>query len=102
MNNMILFAIMGVSAVLIIAGIVAYQFVNQVYAQENGNEVTVTIVQGSADAGSGENKYSGQAHAGIKLLPLDSKPFGLTYSQWLEQYFKWTASIPEDENHPNV
>lgn len=38
--------------------------------------------------------------SGIKVFPLDSNPFGLTYSQWLEKYFKWTASIPEEENHP--
>ena len=40
---------------------------NQVYGQEN--EVTVTIMSGSADAGSGENKYEGEAHAGYGFNP---------------------------------
>jgi plastocyanin len=41
--------------------------VSLVYGQEN--EVTITIVQGSADAGSGENKYEGEAHSGFGFDP---------------------------------
>ncbi|HZA68059.1 MAG TPA: hypothetical protein VE548_00035 [Nitrososphaeraceae archaeon] len=41
--------------------------VKQVYAQEN--EVIVTIMEGSADAASGENKYSGEAHAAYGFDP---------------------------------
>ena len=41
--------------------------VKQAYGQEN--EVIVTIMEGSADAGSGENKYNGEAHAGYGFNP---------------------------------
>ena len=32
-------------------------------------EVIVTIMEGSADAGSGENKYEGEAHIGFGFNP---------------------------------
>ena len=38
-----------------------------IFGQEN--EVIVTIMQGSADAGSGENKYEGEAHVGYGFNP---------------------------------
>ena len=38
-----------------------------IFGQEK--EVIVTIMQGSADAGSGENKYEGEAHVGYGFNP---------------------------------
>jgi len=43
-----------------LVGSIVLLSLNQVYGQEN--EVIVTIVKGSADAGSGENKYDGEKH----------------------------------------
>jgi len=36
----------------------------------------------------------------LKFFPIDSKPHGLNYSEWSSEYYKWIASIPEDQNHP--
>lgn len=52
-----------------IVGSIVLLSLNQVYGQENENEVIVTIVEGSADAGSGENKYEGEAHVGYGFDP---------------------------------
>ena len=46
-----------------------FTFTSYTYGQEQGNQVTVAIVQGSADAGSGENKYNGSSHAGYGFDP---------------------------------
>jgi plastocyanin len=51
----------------LVVGSIVLLSLNQVYGQ--GSEVTVTIVQGSAEAGSGENKYEGQAHIGYGFDP---------------------------------
>jgi plastocyanin len=53
----------------LVVGSIVLLSLNQVYAQENGNEVIVTIVKGSADAGSGENKYDGEKHSGYGFDP---------------------------------
>ena len=47
--------------------LIAVLSIGQVYGQEN--EVIVTIMAGSANAGSGENKYDGQAHTGFGFNP---------------------------------
>ena len=52
-----------------VVGSIVLLSLNQVYGQEN--EVTVTIMQGSGDAGSGENKYDGEAHAGFGFNPTE-------------------------------
>jgi plastocyanin len=51
--------------------------------QEQGNEVTVTIVQGSADAGSGENKYNGSSHAGYGFDPPELTVKKGTIVRWI-------------------
>ena len=51
----------------LVIGVIGLLSLNQVYGQEN--EVIVTIVQGSAGTGSGENKYEGEAHAGLGFDP---------------------------------
>ena len=33
-------------------------------------------------------------------LPTESKLYGLGYSDWVANYYRWIASIPEEENHP--
>jgi len=58
-----------VFAAVVAVFMLLYASTSYAYGQEQGNEVTVTIVQGSADAGSGENKYSGEAHAGYGFDP---------------------------------
>jgi plastocyanin len=54
---------------------------NQVYGQEN--EVSVTIMKGSADAGSGENKYEGEAHAGLGFNPPELTISKGTIVKWM-------------------
>jgi len=54
---------------------------NQVYGQEN--EVIVTIVKGSADAGSGENKYDGEKHAGYGFDPPELTVAKGTIVKWI-------------------
>jgi plastocyanin len=49
----------------LVVGSIVLLSLNQVYGQ--GNEVTVTIVAGSADAGSGENRYGN--HTGYGFDP---------------------------------
>ena len=56
----------GIIFALVVGSIVLLSL-NQVYGQEN--EVIVTIMEGSADAGSGENKYEGEAHVGFGFNP---------------------------------
>ena len=56
----------GIIFALVVGSIVLLSL-NQVYGQEN--EVIVTIMKGSADAGSGENKYEGEAHVGFGFNP---------------------------------
>jgi hypothetical protein len=34
----------------------------------------------------------------IVLYPLDSKPFGCTYEQWIVKWWQWLLSIPKDRN----
>ncbi|HXV88995.1 MAG TPA: plastocyanin/azurin family copper-binding protein [Nitrososphaeraceae archaeon] len=55
------------SMIFALVGSMVLLSLNQVYGQEN--EVIVTIMQGSADAGSCENKYQGEAHAGYGFSP---------------------------------
>ena len=50
-----------------IVGAIVLLSLNQVYGQEN--EVIVTIMEGSADVGLGENKYEGEAHVGFGFNP---------------------------------
>ncbi len=38
----------------------------------------------------------------IKVFPIDSKPYGLNYSNWSAKYHLWIASIPEEQNHPVI
>jgi hypothetical protein len=38
--------------------------------------------------------------SGISALPIESKLYGLSYPDWLVNYYKWIASIPEGDNHP--
>ena len=54
----------SIISALVVSSIVLV-LLNQVYGQEN--EVIVTIVKGSADAGSGENKYGN--HTGYGFDP---------------------------------
>jgi hypothetical protein len=35
------------------------------------------------------------------VYSVDEKPFGSTYSQWTENFWKWMVSIPQ-ENNPNL
>lgn len=51
----------------LLVGSIVLLSLNQVYGQEN--EEIVTIVKGSADAGSGENKYVGEKHIGYGFDP---------------------------------
>ena len=51
--------------------------------QDQGNEVTVTIVQGSADAGSGENKYNGSSHTGYGFDPPELVILKGTIVKWV-------------------
>jgi plastocyanin len=51
----------------LVVGSMVLLSLNQVYGQEN--ELIVTITKGSADAGSGENKYEGEEHAGYGFVP---------------------------------
>ena len=34
----------------------------------------------------------------IFIYPVDSKPFGLTYSEWSVKWWQWILSIPKDQN----
>jgi hypothetical protein len=36
----------------------------------------------------------------ISALPIESKIYGLSYPDWVANYYRWIASIPEEENHP--
>jgi hypothetical protein len=36
----------------------------------------------------------------ITALPMESKLHGLTYPDWVANFYRWIASIPEEENHP--
>ena len=36
----------------------------------------------------------------VSPLPLESKLNDLSYPDWLANYYRWIASIPEEENHP--
>ena len=56
----------GIIFALVVGSIVLLSL-NQVYGQEN--EVIVTIMEGSADAGSGKNKHEGEAHVGFGFNP---------------------------------
>lgn len=51
----------------LVVGSMVLVSLNQVYGQEN--EVIVTIMKGSADAGSGESKYDGEKHIGYGFAP---------------------------------
>ncbi len=34
----------------------------------------------------------------INILPIDSKPFGLSYSDWIIKWWQWISSIPKDKS----
>lgn len=34
----------------------------------------------------------------INILPIDSNPFGLSYGDWIIQWWQWISSIPKDNN----
>jgi len=36
----------------------------------------------------------------VKFYPLDSYPFGSSYSEWIVKYYVWISSIPENRGHP--
>ena len=45
--------------------------------------------------------FSSIAYASsISALPIESKLYGLSYPDWVANYYRWIASIPEEENHP--
>jgi len=64
-----------------LVGSIVLLSLNQVYGQEN--EVIVTIVEGSADAGSGENKYDGESHSGYGFNPPELTIQKGTIVKWL-------------------
>jgi hypothetical protein len=35
------------------------------------------------------------------IFPIDSKPYGLTYSEWAAKWWQWALSIPQDRNPIN-
>jgi hypothetical protein len=35
------------------------------------------------------------------ILPLQSKPFGLSYEDWFERWWNWIFSLPAEESPPN-
>jgi plastocyanin len=65
----------------LVVGSMVLLSLNQVYGQEN--EVSVTIMKGSADAGSGENKYEGEAHAGLGFNPPELTISKGTIVKWM-------------------
>lgn len=45
--------------------------------------------------------YVLSAYASPALFPIDSKPYGLTYSQWVAKWWQWALSLPANTNPMN-
>ena len=69
------------TVISIVIGLTIFTAWQIVYGQEN--EVIVTIVKGSADAGSGENKYDGEKHAGYGFDPPELSIEKGTILKWI-------------------
>ena len=68
----------------IVIGLSIYTARQIAYGQEN--EVIVTIVKGSADAGSGENKYDGEKHSGYGFDPRELTIEKGTIVKWINNH----------------
>jgi hypothetical protein len=49
--------------------------------------------------GNVQTSYGQSVQSSPSLFPHDSKPYNVTMAKWLERYWNWLASIPEDV-HP--
>ena len=74
----VIFAFTVMSIVIALSIYTAWQLA---YGQEN--EVIVTIVKGSADGGSGENKYDGESHSGYGFNPSELTISKGTIVKWI-------------------